>query len=77
MLITQSPFFTPAEMRKLTARLLARLMSPKVMIFSSPAALHQTSARFSGARRAYSSTTSKPKLKFSGTENFTFLTKSS
>ena len=65
--MTTLPFFTPRLRKKLAALLERRLMSVKVKVSSSPASSHQTRAFFSGSASAQASTTSKPKLKSSGT----------
>ena len=67
MSITTLPFFTPKLLKKLAALLDRRLMSVKVKIFSLSSSSHHTRAFFSGSSSAQASTTSKPKLKFSGT----------
>ena len=66
ILVTGSPGFMPSFKRALAARMDPSRMSRKVNVFSSPASLTHSMAFCSGQRRAYSSTTSRAKLKFSG-----------
>ncbi len=77
MHMTTSPLPMPSSAKALAAWLERRLMSVKVKVRSSPASLHHKRARLSGSTAAHSSTTSKPKLKSSGTSMRKFSAKSS
>ena len=72
-----SPLPMPSSLKALAAWLDRRLMSVNVNTRSSPASLVHRSARLSGSTAAHSSTTSKPKLKASGTSMVKFSAKSS
>ena len=63
----RSPFFRPRELRKFAACLERSEISRKVNVRRSPRSLSQTRARFSGSASAQASTTSRAKLKCSGT----------
>ena len=65
--ITLSPFLIPSALKKLAAWLLSALISANVNVRSSSLSFVHSSARLSGFSFASSSTTSKPKLKLSGT----------